>query len=93
MPSVDVVANALAAAGVEAVAVVFLHAYINPAHEMAAAAWLRMLLPGVAVTASQKYRASGASTSGRIRPFFPRMSSRLWRAISPTWAEHSRIKG
>ena len=37
MTSVDVVAEAIASAGVEAVAVVFLHAYINPAHEMAAA--------------------------------------------------------
>ena len=37
MASVDVVANEIASAGVEAVAVVFLHTYVNPSHEMAAA--------------------------------------------------------
>ena len=54
MKTVDAAADAIAAAGVEAVAVTFLHAYINPAHEAAAAARLRELLPGVAVTASHE---------------------------------------
>jgi N-methylhydantoinase A len=52
--TVDAVAKAMADAGVEAIAVVFLHAYINPAHEIAAAARLRALLPHVAVTASHE---------------------------------------
>ena len=38
--------------GVEAVAVCFLHAYANPAHERRATALLREALPGVAVSAS-----------------------------------------
>lgn len=54
MKTVDAAADAIAAAGVEAVAVIFLHAYINPAHEATAAARLRELLPGVAVTASHE---------------------------------------
>jgi N-methylhydantoinase A len=43
-------ANALRADGVDAVAVCFLHAYINPAHELLAAETLRRALPGVFVT-------------------------------------------
>jgi N-methylhydantoinase A/oxoprolinase/acetone carboxylase beta subunit len=47
MSAVEAVAQKIAAADVEAVAVMFLHAYINPAHEAAAAARLRALLPAV----------------------------------------------
>ena len=90
MPSVDVVANALAAAGVEAVAVVFLHAYINPAHEMAAAARLRMLLPGVAVTASheisrqwREYERSNTTVlSAYIQPVMARYLANLGGALA-----------
>ncbi len=45
-------ARRLGAFGVEAVAVVFLHAYANPAHEQRAAAILAEELPGVTVCAS-----------------------------------------
>ncbi|WP_206935100.1 hydantoinase/oxoprolinase family protein [Roseococcus thiosulfatophilus] len=45
-------ARAIAAMGAEAVAICFLHAYANPAHELRAAALLRELLPGLAITAS-----------------------------------------
>ena len=90
MPSVDVVANALAAAGVEAVAVVFLHAYINPAHEMAAAARLRMLLPGVAVTASheisrqwREYERSNTTVlSAYVQPVMARYLANLGGALT-----------
>ena len=90
MPSVDVVANALAAAGVEAVAVVFLHAYINPAHEMAAAARLRMLLPGVAVTASheisrqwREYERSNTTVlSAYVQPVMARYLANLGGALA-----------
>ena len=44
--------NTLAAAGVEAVAICFLHAWRNPAHEQAAAERTRHRLSGVYVTAS-----------------------------------------
>jgi N-methylhydantoinase A len=45
-------AEGMAAAGVEAVAVLFLHSYRNPAHERRAKALLEAALPGVAVCAS-----------------------------------------
>jgi len=46
------VAEAFTRAGVQAVAVCFLHSYRNAAHELAAGAWLRENLPGVAVSLS-----------------------------------------
>lgn len=45
-------AHSIAAMGAEAVAICFLHAYANPAHELRAATMLRGLLPGLAITAS-----------------------------------------
>jgi N-methylhydantoinase A len=48
------VAARLAAAGVRAVAVCFLHAWVNPAHERRAAGLLRARLPGLAVVASHQ---------------------------------------
>ncbi|MBV9539268.1 MAG: hydantoinase/oxoprolinase family protein, partial [Acidisphaera sp.] len=45
-------ARRLAADGVEAIAVCFLHAYRNPAHERAAGEAIRKLLPDVAVSLS-----------------------------------------
>ncbi|MCQ9154950.1 hydantoinase/oxoprolinase family protein [Acidomonas methanolica] len=41
-----------AAQGVEAVAICFLHAYANDAHERQAATWLRDVLPGVSLSLS-----------------------------------------
>lgn len=46
------VAAALRSAKVEAVAIVFLHSYVNPAHEIRAGEILREECPGVAVTLS-----------------------------------------
>ena len=45
--AVAAVAERMRAAGVEAVAICFLHAYANPAHEAPAATILRACLPGV----------------------------------------------
>src|SRR5215472_15449654 len=45
-------ANKLKALGVEAVAIFFMNSYANPAHEEAAAAALRKLMPGAYVTYS-----------------------------------------
>jgi N-methylhydantoinase A len=50
--AVEAVAERIRAAGVEAVAVCFLHSYANPDHERACAEILRERLPGVLVTAS-----------------------------------------
>jgi N-methylhydantoinase A len=54
---VEAAADRLAAAGVRAVAVCFLHAWASPAHEQTAAALLRQRLPGVAVVASHEVSA------------------------------------
>jgi N-methylhydantoinase A len=48
------VGDRLAAAGVEAVAICFVHSWANPAHEQQAAAALRSLLPGAAVVPSHQ---------------------------------------
>ncbi|MBL8384174.1 MAG: hydantoinase/oxoprolinase family protein [Burkholderiales bacterium] len=60
LAEVEAIADELAARGIEAVAVLFLHAYRNPAHERAAKACLERRLPGVFVTISsdlsQEYR-------------------------------------
>ncbi len=48
------VAEACRDAGVEAVAICFLHAYRNPAHELRAAQLLSALLPGLSVSASHE---------------------------------------
>jgi N-methylhydantoinase A len=89
LPTVDAVAEAMVAAGVEAVAVVFLHAYINPAHETIAAARLRELLPGVTVTASheisrqwREYERSNTTVlSAYVQPIMARYLANLGRAL------------
>jgi N-methylhydantoinase A len=90
MSSVEAVANTIASAGVEAVAVAFLHAYINPAHEMAAAERLRALLPGVAVTASHEIsrqwreyeRSNTAVLSAYVQPVMARYLANLSGALA-----------
>jgi len=52
--SVERAARALAGAGCTAIAVSFLHAYANPAHERAAAAIIRRLFPAIAVSLSSE---------------------------------------
>ena len=99
MTSVDAVAEAIASAGVEAVAVVFLHAYINPAHEAAAAARLRALLPGIAVTASHEIsrqwreyeRSNTAVLSAYVQPVMAHYLANLSGALADTGDRLSRI--
>jgi N-methylhydantoinase A len=89
LDAVDGVAKAIAAAGVQAVAVVFLHAYINPAHEIAVAARLRALLPHVAVTASHEIsrqwreyeRSNTAVLSAYVKPIMARYLANLSQAL------------
>ena len=52
--AVGALAESLVAAKIEAVAVCFLHAYANPAHEILAGDALRRLLPGAFVTLSHE---------------------------------------
>jgi 5-oxoprolinase (ATP-hydrolysing) len=75
----------LAAAGIEAVAVAFLHAYRNPANERAALAVLRDAAPGIAVSLSsdvspeiREYeRASTTVCNAYVQPLLERYIGRL----------------
>jgi N-methylhydantoinase A len=90
MDSIDAVAEAIKVAGVGAVAVVFLHAYINPGHEAAAAARLRELLPGIAITASheisrqwREYERSNTTVlSAYVKPIIAHYLRNLGRALN-----------
>ena len=73
-------ADALRAAGVESVAIVFLHAYANPAHEIAAARAIAAHAPELYVTASHEVvreireyeRASTTVASAYVKPIAAR---------------------
>ncbi len=75
----------LVAAGVEAIAVAFLHAYANPAHERAAAERIRARHPGLAVSASHRVasewrefeRTSTAVLNAYVQPVFAAYLSEL----------------
>jgi N-methylhydantoinase A len=54
LEDVDAAAAGLTEAGVEAVSICFMHAYANPAHEQAAAARLRKLMPDVYISVSSE---------------------------------------
>ena len=60
MSEVEAIADDLARRKIEAVAILFLHSYRNPAHEHAVKRYLQQRLPGVFITASsdlsQEYR-------------------------------------
>ena len=79
------VAEKCAAAGVDAVAICFINAYVNPAHEEAAASLLRDQLSGIPVTVSselvpqiQEYeRTSTTVVNAYIRPVIERYARRL----------------
>ena len=87
--SLDAALDRLAAAGVEAVAVCFLHAWANPAHEDAAAAAARARLPGAYVTASAEVlpeikeferfstAVANALVGGLVRDYLARLERRL----------------
>ncbi|MGB7182165.1 MAG: hydantoinase/oxoprolinase family protein, partial [Burkholderiaceae bacterium] len=52
--AVAAVAQSLNDAGVQAVAIVFLHSYVNPAHEIRAAEIVRRLCPAIEITISSQ---------------------------------------
>src|SRR5262245_259493 len=82
--------RALEAAGVEAIAICFLHAYQNPANERAAAAAVRAALPGVTVTTSvevlpeiREYeRASTTVLNAYVQPLARRYLGRLRQGLA-----------
>ncbi len=88
----DAVAERCRAAAVEAVAIVFLHSYVNPAHEKAAAEYLAGLLPEVPITASytvtrewREYeRTNTAVLNAYVQPIIRRYLERLEHRLGAT---------
>ncbi|MBV8912556.1 MAG: hydantoinase/oxoprolinase family protein, partial [Acetobacteraceae bacterium] len=82
-------AAALAAEGVEAIAVCFLHAYRNPAHERAAAEAIRSVLPEIAVSLSSEVvselweyqRLVTTCANAFVQPLMDRYVRRLEREL------------
>ena len=81
--------EALAEAGAESVAIGFLHAYRNPAHEQQAAAAVRRRLPGVSVTLSSEVcpeireyeRLSTACANAYVQPLMAAYLASLERQL------------
>ena len=78
--------DVLRAGGVTSVAIVFLHAYANPAHEEQAARAIAAARAGaVRHAVASRSRPRSASTSAPPRPWPTPTSSRWPRVISPPW--------
>jgi N-methylhydantoinase A len=83
-------AAALAKAGVEAIAVVFLHSYANPRHEAEAARRIAKGHPGIAVTTSHEVapeireyeRASTTAANAYIKPLAQKYLALMARRVS-----------
>jgi len=83
-------ADALAKAGVEAIAVVFLHAYANPRHEAEAARLIAARHPGLAVTTSHEVapeireyeRASTTAANAYIKPLAQKYLALMARRVA-----------
>jgi len=89
LAALDEAAARLAAAGVESVAVVFLHSYANPAHEREAAARIEAMQPQLAVSASSEVapevreyeRTSTTAVNAYIKPLARRYLEALAERI------------
>ncbi|UMY16340.1 hydantoinase/oxoprolinase family protein [Methylobacterium organophilum] len=89
LDDVDQVARRCREEGVEAIAIQFLHSYAAPRHEAQAAARLRDLCPGIAVTASHEIcrewgeyeRASTAVFNAYLQPVVRRQLEGVERAL------------
>ncbi len=82
--AVEVLGDRLAALGVEAVAICFLHSYVNPAHEIMAGEALRRVCPGIFVTTSheilREFREYERTSTTALNAFVgPRVSKYLMR--------------
>jgi N-methylhydantoinase A len=88
--AVEAVAEQIAAKRLEAVAVVFLHSYANPAHERRAGEILRARLPGVEIALSvdvlplfREYeRATATALNAAVQPVVGRYIRRLARGLT-----------
>ncbi len=89
LDAVRAAAATLAADGVEAIAVCFLHAYRNPAHERAAGAAIRAMLPDIAVSLSsdvvselwEYQRLVTTCANAFVQPLMDRYMRRLEREL------------
>jgi N-methylhydantoinase A len=89
LENLDPIIEACRDAGVEAVAVLFLHSYVAPGHEIACADYLRAHLPGVPVTASHQItrewreyeRANTAVLNAYVQPIIHRYFDKLERRL------------
>lgn len=93
--AVEAAARRLAAEGVEAVAIAFLHAYANPEHERRAAAAVTRAAPGLAVSLSSEVvaelweyqRTVTTCANAYVQPLMDRYLTRLEREL---WARGFR---
>ncbi|WP_376088863.1 hydantoinase B/oxoprolinase family protein [Roseomonas sp. CCTCC AB2023176] len=93
--AVEAAARELAAAGAGAIAISFLHAYRNPAHERRAAEIVRQAAPGVAVSLSSEVvaelweyqRTVTTCANAYVQPLMDRYLTRLEREL---WARGFR---
>jgi N-methylhydantoinase A len=83
---VRTVARTIAVAGIEAVAICFLHSWANPSHERRAAELLAQLLPGVEVVASHE-------VSGQWREYERTNTAVLSAYVKPVVARYLRALG
>ena len=80
---------ALVAEGVESLAIVFLHAHVNPAHERALGAAVAQRFPGISISLSsdiapeiREYsRASTTTANAYVRPLAERYLARMEQAL------------
>ena len=83
--------------GVEAIAILYLHSYIAPDHEVKSAAYLRERLPGVAVTASHEItrewreyeRANTAVLNAYVQPIVQTYFGRLEETLKESGIDTS----
>ena len=85
-------ARRLRAEEIEAVAICFLHAYTNPAHELAALAIVREELPAVSTSVIASSGARHARVSARIHHHRQRLRPAYHRALSASGSQ-SGLKG
>ena len=86
---VRAVAQRLVADGIEAIAICFLHAYRNPAHERAAAAIVRAAFPDIAVSISsdvvaelwEYQRCNTTCANAYVQPLMDRYIAKLGREL------------
>lgn len=89
LAALDGIAETCRAEGVEAVAILFLHSYLNPSHEKLAAERLRELLPEMTVCASHEIsrewreyeRSSTVVLNAYVQPILRRYFTRLESAL------------